>query len=78
MVVTGDPSQVDLAHNVRSGLQDAVQRLEKVPGIKISRLRAEDIVRHDVVQRILRAYDDTGRGRKPKAKPKAEPDPESE
>ena len=71
MVVTGDPSQVDLPHNVRSGLHDAVQRLEKVPGIKVARLRPEDIVRHEVVHRILKAYGDAGRpgGRKPKAEP---------
>jgi phosphate starvation-inducible PhoH-like protein len=61
MVVTGDPSQVDLPHNVRSGLADGVQRLEKVPGIKVVRLRPEDIVRHEVVQRILKAYGDVGR-----------------
>ncbi|MHC4514580.1 MAG: PhoH family protein [Planctomycetota bacterium] len=61
MVVTGDPSQVDLPHNVRSGLADGVQRLEKVSGIKVVRLRAEDIVRHEVVQRILKAYGDVGR-----------------
>ncbi len=62
MVVTGDPSQVDLPHNVRSGLRDAVRRLEKLPGIKVVRLRSEDIVRHEVVQRILKAYDGLGRG----------------
>jgi len=61
MVVTGDPSQVDLPHTVRSGLADGVQRLEKVSGIKVVRLRAEDIVRHQVVQRILKAYGDIGR-----------------
>ncbi len=71
MVVTGDPSQVDLPHSVRSGLHDAVQRLEKVAGIKVARLRPEDIVRHEVVQRILKAYDDVGRqgGRKSKREP---------
>ena len=61
MVVTGDPSQVDLPHNVRSGLADGVQRLEKVSGIKVVRLRGEDIVRHQVVHRILKAYGDSGR-----------------
>jgi phosphate starvation-inducible PhoH-like protein len=56
MVVTGDPSQVDLPRGVRSGLEDAVRRLKNVPGIRISRFGREDIVRHEVVQRILDAY----------------------
>jgi phosphate starvation-inducible PhoH-like protein len=56
MVVTGDPSQVDLPRGVRSGLADAVKRLEKVDGIRITKLGKEDIVRHTVVQRILDAY----------------------
>ncbi len=57
MVVTGDPSQVDLPPQVQSGLVDAVQRLAKIDGIHITRLEKGDIVRHDVVQRILRAYE---------------------
>ena len=56
MVVTGDPSQVDLPRGVRSGLADAVKRLKKVDGIRITKLGKEDIVRHMVVQRILDAY----------------------
>ncbi|MCB9870467.1 MAG: PhoH family protein [Planctomycetes bacterium] len=56
MVVTGDPSQVDLPVGVKSGLADAVRRLKDVDGVKITRLRREDIVRHAVVQRIIDAY----------------------
>ncbi len=56
MVITGDPTQSDLPHHVPSGLTDALERLQDVQGITIVRLHAEDVVRHDVVQRILRAY----------------------
>ena len=57
MVVTGDPSQVDLPGNVTSGLADAVRKLQGVEGIGISRLDATDVVRHAVVSRIVTAYD---------------------
>lgn len=57
VVVTGDPSQVDLPPNTRSGLGDAVRRLDGVPGIAIVRLRTKDVVRHPIVQRIIDAYD---------------------
>ncbi|MCC6781224.1 MAG: PhoH family protein [Planctomycetes bacterium] len=57
VVVTGDPSQVDLPPNTRSGLADAVRRLDGVQGVAIVRLRTRDIVRHPVVQRIIDAYD---------------------
>ena len=60
MVVTGDPSQVDLPNNVTSGLADALRKLEGVPGIGIARLDATDVVRHPVVSRIVGAYDDGG------------------
>ncbi|MFK7741164.1 MAG: PhoH family protein [Planctomycetota bacterium] len=59
MVVTGDPSQTDLPHNVTSGLGDALRRLTDVAveGVGVSRLTADDVVRHQVVSRIVRAYD---------------------
>lgn len=63
MVVTGDPSQVDLPGNVRSGLGDALRRLENVDGIGISQLGAEDCVRHQVVSRIVIAYDEYNKKR---------------
>jgi phosphate starvation-inducible PhoH-like protein len=56
MVVTGDPSQIDLPANTPSGLGDALQRLEQIDGITIVRLTAADVQRHNVVQRILNAY----------------------
>jgi phosphate starvation-inducible protein PhoH and related proteins len=57
MVVTGDPSQVDLPNNVTSGLADAVRRLQSVEGIGHVQLDASDVVRHVVVSRIVSAYD---------------------
>jgi phosphate starvation-inducible PhoH-like protein len=56
MVVTGDPSQVDLPKSVPSGLMDAVKRLRQVTGVAVVELTVKDVVRHPVVQRILRAY----------------------
>ncbi|MBS0518271.1 MAG: PhoH family protein [Proteobacteria bacterium] len=57
MVVTGDPSQTDLPGGQRSGLSDAVDTLGNVEGIRFVRLSAEDVVRHDLVTRIVQAYD---------------------
>ena len=56
MVVTGDPSQIDLPPNVRSGLRDAVDKLRGVDGIEITELTSKDVVRHAVVSRIVDAY----------------------
>lgn len=56
VVVTGDPSQVDLPKNVRSGLADALRRFRDVEGIGIVQLGAQDVVRHPVVRRILHCY----------------------
>lgn len=56
-VITGDLSQTDLAAG-SSGLGDALKRLDGVDGVTISRLTNKDIVRHDIVQRIIDAYDE--------------------
>lgn len=58
MVVSGDATQVDLPESRRSGLDDAVRRLESIPGVAVVRLDRRDIVRHRLVQRIVEAYDD--------------------
>ncbi len=60
MVVTGDPTQIDLPRQVTSGLIDSVRRLRGVDGVGIIELTAEDVVRHPVVGRILKAYGATG------------------
>ncbi len=57
MVVTGDPSQIDLPNRNDSGLTHAVGLLGKVKGVGVAELTAEDIVRHELVARIVRAYD---------------------
>jgi phosphate starvation-inducible PhoH-like protein len=57
MVVTGDPSQVDLPRGEKSGLADAVETLSHVEGIRFVRLSSKDVVRHDLVTRIVEAYD---------------------
>jgi phosphate starvation-inducible PhoH-like protein len=57
MVVTGDPSQIDLVNPRDSGLAHAVGLLDGVKGIGITRFSAEDVVRHPLVERIVRAYD---------------------
>ena len=57
MVITGDLSQIDLPTGIRSGLRDALDTLEGVPGIAINRFDRGDIVRHPLVGRIVEAYD---------------------
>jgi phosphate starvation-inducible PhoH-like protein len=57
MAVTGDPSQIDLVNSADSGLAHAVGLLEGVEGVGVNRFTAEDIVRHPMVERIVRAYD---------------------
>ncbi len=57
MTVTGDPSQVDLPNRADSGLAHAVSILEGLKGIGVMRFSAEDVVRHPLVERIVKAYD---------------------
>ncbi len=57
MVVSGDTTQLDLPRGVRSGLRDALYRLNKINGIGVIRLGANDIVRHRLVQSIVEAYE---------------------
>jgi phosphate starvation-inducible PhoH-like protein len=57
IVVTGDPTQVDLPGGTTSGLADAVERLRRVAGIGVVTLGKADIVRHPLVQSIVDAYE---------------------
>jgi phosphate starvation-inducible PhoH-like protein len=57
VVVTGDITQTDLPFGKRSGLIEALEVLENTPGIGIARLDYHDVVRHDLVQAIVQAYD---------------------
>jgi len=58
MVISGDTTQIDLPSNRRSGLIDAMERLERVRGCGRVQLGGIDIVRHPLVQRIVEAYGD--------------------
>jgi phosphate starvation-inducible PhoH-like protein len=76
-VVTGDPTQIDLPPNKRSGLIDAIRILQRVEGIGIMEFTKRDVVRHALVQRIIGAYeehrtklkDEGAPGSKPAARP---------
>lgn len=57
MVVTGDPSQTDLPGGVKSGLGHAMSILRDVKGVAIEELTRADVVRHELVGRIIEAYD---------------------
>lgn len=62
MVVTGDPTQSDLEGEQRSGLLDAIRRLRGFEGVGVIEFGAQDIVRHALVEQIIKAYDGPGRG----------------
>ena len=57
IVVTGDVTQIDLPDGKRSGLVQAAKILKNVPDIEISRFSEKDVVRHRLVQDIIKAYD---------------------
>jgi phosphate starvation-inducible PhoH-like protein len=64
MVVTGDPSQIDLVRPDQSGLAHAISILEDVPGVEVIRFATQDVVRHRLVAHIVEAYhrDEGARG----------------
>jgi phosphate starvation-inducible PhoH-like protein len=66
IVVSGDMTQVDLPSHTQSGLSDAMRRLGGIEGISLVTLSGADIVRHRLVQDIVRAYEE-GSGNKRKA-----------
>jgi len=57
MIVTGDPTQVDLPRGEKSGLVEAVKLLDGVESVHVSRFNDKDVVRHALVGRIVRAYE---------------------
>ncbi len=57
MVVTGDPTQNDLSRHQHSGLSDAVRRLKGIDAVGVIEFDANDVVRHPLVGKIVRAYD---------------------
>lgn len=58
VVITGDSTQKDLPKDVTSGLDVAIRILGKIEGISICRLSSKDVVRHPLVQKIVKAYED--------------------
>jgi phosphate starvation-inducible PhoH-like protein len=60
-VITGDLTQIDLPNPKKSGLFEALHVLEGVEGIRFCHFEEVDVVRHHLVQRIVRAYDSYGR-----------------
>lgn len=56
MVITGDPTQIDLPFGAKSGLRDALEILPRVKGVEIINFTESDVVRHDMVTRIVKAY----------------------
>ncbi|MCB8840816.1 PhoH family protein [Aurantimonas sp. VKM B-3413] len=69
MVVTGDPSQVDLPPGQKSGLIEALRVLTDVPNIVTVRFQAADVVRHPLVQAIVEAYEEDTVRHRPSAMP---------
>jgi phosphate starvation-inducible PhoH-like protein len=61
MIITGDPSQIDLPSGEQSGLVQAMEILSDIPSIVRVQFTAEDVVRHELVMRIVNAYDEDAR-----------------
>lgn len=60
IVVTGDITQIDLPEGKRSGLKQAVSVLKNIEGIKTMYLSGKDVVRHRLVQEVIKAYEKNG------------------
>ena len=63
IVITGDITQIDLPGDKVSGLKEAMRVLQGVEGIQICRLNDSDVVRHVIVQRIIKAYEEDEKNR---------------
>jgi phosphate starvation-inducible PhoH-like protein len=57
MVVNGDPSQIDLPKHIGSGLIDSIHALEQLPEVEITKFSKQDIVRDEIISKIIDAYD---------------------
>ncbi len=58
IIITGDPSQIDLKKNTDSGLMRAITLLSRISGIALVRLHERDVLRHPLVKEIIKAYDE--------------------
>src|SRR6202451_2702728 len=71
-VITGDITQIDLPSGRRSGLVEAIEVVGRIEGIAFAYFNERDVVRHNLVQQIIKAYDEFGAsqpGRTPSAAP---------
>ncbi len=66
MIVSGDPSQTDLPDGTESGLIDAAKRLARTDGVAFVGFEKADVVRHDLVKRVIAAYDEDERPKRKK------------
>src|SRR5664279_344246 len=57
-VITGDVTQIDLPNAARSGLVEAMEICGRIPGISVTQFGEKDVVRHNLVQQIIRAYEE--------------------
>ncbi len=64
MVITGDITQIDLPDGKRSGLKDVLKILKGIPGISQIRFSEKDVVRHQLVQEIIKAYEKSEEGKR--------------
>lgn len=64
MVVTGDITQIDLPDGKKSGLMQAMKILKNIPDIAVNEFTEKDVVRHKLVQDIIKAYEKSEEGRK--------------
>ena len=87
-VITGDVTQIDLPDNRRSGLNEAIALLSDIPGIAFRYFTDVDVVRHPLVQQIIKAYEAAGNAAaarreaaaaasKPAPAPASDPKPEA-
>jgi len=60
-VITGDITQIDLPDPKKSGLLEAIEILEGIPGISFVYFTKNDVVRHPIVQKIIEAYESKGK-----------------
>ena len=70
VVITGDSTQKDLPKDVTSGLDVAVKILNKIEGISVCKLTSKDVVRHPLVQKIVKAYEAYDEKKKPSSREK--------
>jgi phosphate starvation-inducible PhoH-like protein len=75
-VITGDITQIDLPAGRRSGLVEALEVVGKIEGIAFINFDERDVVRHNLVQQIIKAYDEFGGGAGRRTASPGDPKPE--